>query len=82
MFDYWVMKVSGLGHKHPDQNSTIIFSLWEDLTCYMMRPLQMRLPELSVSNTCHVQYFEANADNYKIFECSLVHLGYAYYRRL
>ena len=47
------------------------FTLWDDLICYMIEQAKMREFLLT-----------ANANNYKIFECPLVHLGYTSYRHL
>ncbi len=57
------------GHQH--QSRSMQFTLWDDLICYMIEQAKMREFLLT-----------ANANNYKIFECPLVHLGYTSYRHL
>ena len=58
------------GHQH--QSRSMQFTLWDDLICYIA----------TWSRIAGEQVLTANAENCKIFECPLVHLGYTYSRHL
>ena len=62
------------GHQH--QNRSMRFTVWDDFICYMIENFRRASQDARVPFDSKCRY------NYKIFECTLAHLGYTYYRPL